>query len=70
MDFPLSSTVSLNLDPSIIPKVNANILTKVQTSQVELVSETPLPRAVQKEPDHGLHSFLATSKKGEMVDEN
>ena len=69
MGFSSCSTVSLNLDPSIIPKVNANILTKAQTSQVELVSETPLPRAVQKELDHGLHSFLPTTKKGEMVDE-
>ena len=70
MDFSSCSTVSLNLDPSIIPKVNVDIVTKVQTSQVEMVSETPLPRAVQKELDHRLHSFLATTKKGEMVDEN
>ena len=70
MDPSSCSTVSLTLDPSIIPRVNVESLTKAQTSQVEMVSETPLPRAVQKELDHGLHTSLATTKKGEMVDEN
>ena len=52
------------------PKMSVKGLTKDQTSQVEMVSETPLPRAVQKELDHRLHSFPATTIKGEMVDEN
>ena len=70
MYFTLCSTVSLNLDPSRIPKMNIIVYSMIQTSQLAMVSETPPPRAVQNQSDHWLQSFLATTKKGEMVDEN
>jgi len=50
MQLSVISLVSPQLDPSVIPKLPraTPFLPGVQTSQVVLVSQTPLPSEVQK----------------------
>jgi len=60
----------LNSRPLHNPQMSTINFSEAETSRLGTVSETPKPRAVQKELDHRLHSFPATTTKGEMVDEN